>query len=68
MSTVPRYNIVQVDPLVYNMSHEDPGDISYSEIGGLGEQIRELRFVVVSPLFFENQFFPARFYMFLKFY
>ncbi len=32
-----------MDPLVYNMSIEDPGDVSYSEIGGLGEQIRELR-------------------------
>ena len=26
--------VPQVDPLVYNMSHEDPGNISYSEIGG----------------------------------
>ena len=34
---------LQVDPLVYNMSHEDPGDVSYNAIGGLGEQIRELR-------------------------
>lgn len=25
------------------MSHEDPGNISYSEVGGLSEQIRELR-------------------------
>ena len=33
----------EVDPLVYNMSHEDPGNITYSEIGGLNEQIRELR-------------------------
>ncbi len=32
-----------MDPLVYNMSHEDPGTVSYSEIGGLSEQIRELR-------------------------
>lgn len=33
----------EVDPLVYNMSHEDPGNISFSEVGGLSEQIRELR-------------------------
>ena len=33
----------EVDPLVYNMSHEDPGNISYANIGGLSEQIRELR-------------------------
>lgn len=38
-----RYLPREVDPLVYNMSHEDPGSISYSEIGGLSEQIRELR-------------------------
>ena len=32
-----------MDPLVYNMTHEDPGDVKYSDVGGLGEQIRELR-------------------------
>lgn len=40
----------EVDPLVYNMSHEDPGNVSYGEIGGLGEQIRELREVIELPL------------------
>ena len=39
MRLLPR----EVDPLVYNMSHEDPGDVTYSDIGGLSEQIRELR-------------------------
>lgn len=39
-----------MDPLVYNMSHEDPGDVTYSEIGGLSEQIRELREVIELPL------------------
>ncbi len=39
VSYLPR----EVDPLVYNMSHEDPGDVSFSEVGGLSEQIRELR-------------------------
>ena len=29
------------------MSHEDPGNISYSEVGGLSEQIRELREVCI---------------------
>jgi 26S proteasome regulatory subunit T4 len=38
-----RYLPREVDPLVYNMSTEDPGDITYAQIGGLGEQIRELR-------------------------
>ena len=32
------------------MSMEDPGKVTYSEIGGLGEQIRELREVIELPL------------------
>merc|ERR1712154_117590 len=48
--TIMRYLPREVDPLVYNMSHEDPGDVSYSAIGGLGEQIRELREVIELPL------------------
>jgi len=39
--TIMRYLPREVDPLVYNMSHEDPGDVSYAEIGGLSEQVRE---------------------------
>ena len=39
MRQLPR----EVDPLVYNMTAEDPGDVSYSSVGGLSEQIRELR-------------------------
>lgn len=50
-SHIYRYLPREVDPLVYNMSHEDPGDVSYSEIGGLSEQIRELREVHVSLLY-----------------
>ncbi|EDV29538.1 26S protease regulatory subunit 10B [Trichoplax sp. H2] len=46
MRCLPR----EVDPLVYNMSHEDPGDVSFSGIGGLSEQIRELREVIELPL------------------
>merc|ERR1712004_718794 len=48
--TIMRYLPREVDPLVYNMSTEDPGDISYAQIGGLGEQIRELREVIELPL------------------
>lgn len=48
--TIMRYLPREVDPLVYNMSHEDPGNISYSSIGGLAEQIRELREVIELPL------------------
>ncbi|XP_065056510.1 26S proteasome regulatory subunit 10B [Rhopilema esculentum] len=46
MRRLPR----EVDPLVYNMSHEDPGNVTYAEIGGLNEQIRELREVIELPL------------------
>ena len=28
---------------MYNMSIENSGDVTYAEIGGLSEQIRELR-------------------------
>jgi len=48
--TIMRYLPREVDPLVYNMSHEDPGDVTYSSIGGLAEQIRELREVIELPL------------------
>jgi ATP-dependent 26S proteasome regulatory subunit len=44
MRILPR----EVDPLVYNMSMEDPGNASFAGIGGLGEQIRELREVGAS--------------------
>jgi len=39
MRILPR----EVDPLVYNMSLEDPGGATFAGIGGLGEQVRELR-------------------------
>lgn len=48
--TIMRYLPREVDPLVYNMSHEDPGEVTYSAIGGLSEQIRELREVIELPL------------------
>lgn len=32
------------------MLHEDPGDVKYSDIGGLNNQIRELREVIELPL------------------
>jgi ATP-dependent 26S proteasome regulatory subunit len=33
----------EVDPLVYNMTMEDPNGASFAGIGGLSDQIRELR-------------------------
>ena len=41
---------LQVDPMVFNMLSEDPGKVDYSQIGGLSEQIRELRESIELPL------------------
>jgi len=46
MRILPR----EVDPVVYNMMMEDPGNVPYSEIGGLQNQIRDLRETVELPL------------------
>ncbi|KAM6497065.1 26S proteasome regulatory complex, ATPase RPT4 [Amanita muscaria] len=48
--TVMRILPREVDPLVYKMSLEDPGDASFAGIGGLGEQVRELREIIELPL------------------
>lgn len=39
MRLLPR----EVDPQVYNMTTESAGDVTFAGIGGLSEQIRELR-------------------------
>lgn len=36
--------------MVFNMLNEDPGKITYSDIGGLNDQIRELRETIELPL------------------
>jgi len=46
MRALPR----EVDPVVFHMLAEDPGNVDYSAIGGLNEQIRELREVIELPL------------------
>ncbi|GJJ69549.1 26S proteasome regulatory subunit T4 [Entomortierella parvispora] len=46
MRMLPR----EVDPMVYSMGMEDPGAISFAGIGGLSDQIRELREVIELPL------------------
>mmetsp|Transcript_18450 Transcript_18450/g.46667 ORF Transcript_18450/g.46667 Transcript_18450/m.46667 type:complete len:390 (-) Transcript_18450:3432-4601(-) len=46
MRALPR----EVDPVVFNMLQEDPGKVDYSSIGGLSEQIRELRESIELPL------------------
>ncbi|GAQ86484.1 26S proteasome regulatory complex ATPase RPT4 [Klebsormidium nitens] len=48
--TIMRFLPREVDPVVYNMLHEDPGNVSYSAIGGLSEQIREIRESIELPL------------------
>jgi 26S proteasome regulatory subunit T4 len=39
MRVLPR----EVDPMVFNMMNEDPGKVDFSDIGGLGDQLRILR-------------------------
>ena len=46
MRPLPR----QVDPTVFNMLHEDPGKVDFRSVGGLNDQIRELREVIELPL------------------
>lgn len=46
MKVLPR----ETDPLVYNMTSFEQGDISFEGIGGLTDQIRELREVIELPL------------------
>jgi len=46
MRQLPR----EVDPMVFHMLNQDPGNVSYSDIGGLSDQIRELREVIELPL------------------
>jgi len=46
MRKLPR----EVDPTVFNMLQEDPGNVDYSSIGGLSEQIRAIREAVELPL------------------
>ncbi|CAN6671372.1 26S proteasome subunit Rpt4p [Trichomonascus vanleenenianus] len=46
MRILPR----EVDPLVYNMTTFEPGELTFGGIGGLNDQIRELREVIELPL------------------
>lgn len=46
MRPMPR----EVDPTVFNMLNEDAGNVGFNEVGGLTEQIRELREVIELPL------------------
>lgn len=46
MRPMPR----EVDPTIFNMLNEETGTIDFSEIGGLNDQVRELREVIELPL------------------
>ena len=46
MHALPR----EVDPQVYHMTTEDPGNVKYSDVGGLGDQINEIREIIELPL------------------
>eukprot|EP01088_Endostelium_zonatum_P011139 TRINITY_DN249_c0_g1_i1.p1 TRINITY_DN249_c0_g1~~TRINITY_DN249_c0_g1_i1.p1 ORF type:complete len:285 (-),score=81.86 TRINITY_DN249_c0_g1_i1:46-900(-) len=46
MRVLPR----EVDPMVFKMVSEDPGQVNYADVGGLNKQIRELREVIELPL------------------
>jgi 26S proteasome regulatory subunit T4 len=46
MRRLPR----EVDPVVFKMLDEDPGEVTYANIGGLNDQIRDIREAIELPL------------------
>eukprot|EP00750_Incisomonas_marina_P019518 INCI3484.1.p2 GENE.INCI3484.1~~INCI3484.1.p2 ORF type:complete len:389 (-),score=86.95 INCI3484.1:1737-2903(-) len=48
--TIMRVLKQEVDPAVHAMMTEDPGDVTWASIGGLSDQIREIREVIELPL------------------
>jgi 26S proteasome regulatory subunit T4 len=48
--TIMRHLPREVDPMVFNMLNQDPGKVGYNDIGGLSDQIRELRETIELPL------------------
>lgn len=36
--------------MVYNMVHEDPGNVTFNDVGGLNEEIRTLRETIELPI------------------
>eukprot|EP01089_Gocevia_fonbrunei_P001384 TRINITY_DN11283_c0_g3_i1.p1 TRINITY_DN11283_c0_g3~~TRINITY_DN11283_c0_g3_i1.p1 ORF type:complete len:391 (-),score=104.94 TRINITY_DN11283_c0_g3_i1:93-1265(-) len=48
--TIMRILPHEVDPMVFKMLSEDPGNVTYNNVGGLNKQIRELREVIELPL------------------
>ena len=48
--TIMRILPHEIDAKVYNMMSENPGDVPYSSVGGLSNQIRELRETIELPI------------------
>ena len=48
--TIMRILPHEIDPRVYNMMTESPGDVPYSSVGGLSNQIRDLRETIELPI------------------
>lgn len=46
MKILPR----EIDPFVFSMTEESPGDINFEKIGGLKNQVRELKEVIELPI------------------
>lgn len=46
MHALPR----EIDPSVHHMSTEKPGNVKYTDIGGLGDQLNEIREVIELPM------------------
>ena len=46
MRRLPR----EVDPAVFKMSVENPGNVTFDDVGGLSEQVRQIREVIELPL------------------
>jgi len=46
MRVLPR----EVDPMVHSMAVEDPGKVTFNDIGGLNEQVRTIREAIELPI------------------
>lgn len=46
MRVLPR----EVDPMVHSMAVEDPGKVTFADIGGLNEQVRVIREAIELPI------------------
>lgn len=46
MRILPR----EVDPMVHSMAVEDPGKVTFNDIGGLNEQVRTIREAIELPI------------------